>query len=69
MSYAQAVKWHRNHPKGTRQQVLMSTGSGFWPSRGWLKNCYWPYLDRCRREGTTPLDAQEYYRSQLGGGA
>jgi hypothetical protein len=67
MSYEQAIKWQRKHPKGTRQAVIMSTGSGFWPSGGWLKTCYFPYLEKCKRQGTKPMGAEKYYKSQFGG--
>jgi hypothetical protein len=67
MSYSQAMKWCLQHPKGTRQPVIMSTGSGFWPSRSWLDNSFWPYLTQCQRNGVNPLDAEAYYRSQLRG--
>ena len=68
MSYEQAMKWHRKHPKGTRQPVRMSARSGFWPSGSWLKNCCWLYVDQCQHEGAKPMGAEEYYKSQLGGG-
>jgi len=32
MSYQQEVKWEKKHRKGTHQHVIMSTGSGPWPS-------------------------------------
>lgn len=31
MSYQQAMKWAKKHPKGTRQPMIFSTGSGPWP--------------------------------------
>jgi hypothetical protein len=65
MSYAKAMKWNRKHPKGTRQPVLMHTDSGFTPAIAWLENDWWPYLDKCRAEGTTPIECEQYYKSQL----
>jgi hypothetical protein len=32
MSYQQAMKWQRKHPKGTRQPMLFHTGTGSWPA-------------------------------------
>jgi hypothetical protein len=69
MSYTQAMKWQRTHRKGTRQPVIMSTGSGFWPAYGWLKNDFWPYLERCKAAGIEPMECQAYYNAGLRGGA
>ncbi len=44
MSYAQAMKWGRTHHKGTHQPVIMSTGSGPWPS-GWSNPLVRPLLE------------------------
>lgn len=65
MSYQQAMKWARKHPKGTRQTLIMSTGSGFWPSHSFLVDDYWPYVERCKTEGKEPMGCEEYYRSKL----
>ena len=62
MSYEQAVKWGKKHPKGIKPGVIMSTNSGFWPSGAFLKEDYLPYLERCRAEGKPPLGCEEYYR-------
>ena len=66
-TYAQAMKWGRKHPKGTNQPVIMSTGSGFWPSGGFLKHDYWPYLERCKRSGTEPIGCEAFYKAMLHG--
>jgi hypothetical protein len=68
MSYAQAMKWQRTHRKGTRQPVLMSTGSGFWPAHSWLENTFCPYLKRCEAAGIEPMECQAYYNATLSGG-
>jgi hypothetical protein len=65
MSYSQAMKWNKKPPKGTRQPVIMSTGSGFWPSGAFLTEDYFPYLERCKKEGIEPMECEEYYNSQL----
>ncbi len=62
MSYAQAMKWSRKHPKGTRQPVLMSTGSGFWPAKAWLDHEYFPYRDACQTIGVEPIGCEAFYR-------
>ncbi len=67
MSYAKAMKWQRTHPKGTRQPCLFHTNSGFWPSGGFLREDYWPYLERCKQDGTEPMGCEEYYRAMLRG--
>jgi len=64
MSYKQAMKWQRKHPKGTRQPVLMSTNSGFWPSGAFLET-YFEYRKECETEGKKPLSCEEYYKSKL----
>lgn len=65
MSYNKMMKWNRKHPKGTRQPILMSTESGFWPSGAWLEHDWWPYLKRCEAEGIKPMECEAYYKSQL----
>ena len=66
MSYAQAMKWARKHPRGGKiQPVIMSTGSGFWPSRAFLEDDYFPYLEKCKTEGIEPMECEAYYRSKL----
>jgi hypothetical protein len=67
MSYSQSVKWSKRHPKGTRQPVLMHTGSGFWPSRAFLELDFWPYLERCKQLSVKPIDCKEYYDAQVKG--
>jgi hypothetical protein len=62
MSYEQAMKWAKMHRKGTRQPMIMSTGSGFWPAHSWLEHDYWPYVDKCRVKGIEPLKDEEYYK-------
>ena len=66
MSYAQAIKWSRKHPRGTRQKVIMSTGSGFWPSRDFLDEDYLPYLEKCRELGIQPKSAEDIYQEMIG---
>lgn len=67
MSYAQAMKWGRKHPKGTRQPVLMHTNSGFWPSRSYLES-YQEYRELCDSKSIEPMGCEEYYRATLRGG-
>ena len=66
MSYKQAIRWSRKHPKGTRQTVIMSTGSGFWPAGSWLENNYYPYLDACKTADVEPMKAEQFYYATLG---
>jgi len=63
MSYSQAMKWAKKHRKGTRQPIIMSAGSGFWPSGSFLEEDYWPYVERCKQEGKEPMECETYYRS------
>ena len=65
MSYQKAMKWHKKHPKGTKQPMLFSTGSGFWPSWSFLNDCFFPYLEQCKKEGIEPLECEAYYKLQL----
>ena len=67
MSYAQAVNWSKRHPKGHKTPVIMSTGSGFWPSGAFLREDYWPYLEQCKRDGVEPVSCEAYYRRQVKG--
>ena len=62
MSYQQAIRWSQKHPKGTRQTVIMHTGSGFWPAEAWLRENYWPYLDACAGLEVEPLACEAFYR-------
>lgn len=66
MSYAQAMRWARGHQKGTRQPLIMSTGSGFWPAGAWLEGSFWPYLAACKAAQVTPLDVETFYRKTTG---
>lgn len=68
MNYDQARRWQAKHPTGTRQPVLMSTGSGFWPSHAFLAGDFWPYLEACKAAGVEPLCVEAYYRARLRGG-
>jgi hypothetical protein len=64
LSYKQAVKWEKKHRKGTRQPMIMSTGSGFWPSGAFLEK-YWEYEGECKSKGEIPLSAEQYYDSTV----
>jgi len=66
MSYDQAVKWGRRHPKGTRQLMHFSTGSGFWPSQAWLEEDWTPYVDLCRECGVEPMSMEDWYNRGCG---
>jgi len=66
MSYKQAMYWAKKHPKGTKQVVIMSTGSGFWPSHSFLSEDYFPYIEQCKLDGIEPLECEAYYNSKLG---
>jgi len=63
MSYTQAINWNKKHIKGTRQPVLMSTGSGFWPSHSFMVEDYFPYREKCKQQGVEPMECQAYYHS------
>lgn len=65
MSYAQMRRWNRQHPKGTRQPIILSTGSGFWPSHAFMTEDYFPYVERCKAEGVEPMDCEHYYYKSL----
>jgi hypothetical protein len=52
MSYEQAMKWNRKHPKGTRQPIIMSTGTP------------WP-VSRCATCGELLRDCECPYQSQF----
>jgi hypothetical protein len=60
VNYKQAMKWSRKHPKGTKQPVIMSTNSGFWPSRGTIES-YQCYADACQKIDAQPLPIKEHY--------
>ena len=61
MSYEQAVKWQKKHRKQTLRNVIMSTGSGFWPSGAFLREDYGPYVEECNRQGKEPMSCEAYY--------
>lgn len=65
MSYHQAMKWGRKHPKGTHQDVICSAHGGFTPSIGFLNHDYWPYRNECARIGVKPIECEEYYRQMV----
>ncbi len=67
MSYAKMMKWQRTHRKGTRQPVLMSTGSGFWPSWSWTQNTHRPYIEACEALGVEPFAGEVFYRASCMG--
>ena len=66
MSYNQAVKHGRKHPKGHRTPVIMSTGSGFWPSGAFLEE-WEEYRVECSAQGTKPLGCEAYYNASMKG--
>jgi hypothetical protein len=68
MSYAQATKWQKKHPKGTKQPVLMHTGSGFWPAWSWIERDYLPYVAACEAVGVKPLEQEPYYKKRVRSG-
>jgi hypothetical protein len=59
------MRWQRSHRRGTRQPLIMSTGSGFWPAQAWLTQNYWPYVDACNAIGTEPLECEVFYRGTV----
>ena len=61
MSYSKMMRRSRNAKKYKIQPMLFSTGSGFWPSGAFLKNKYWPYLERCKKNGIEPLPCEKFY--------
>lgn len=68
MSYKQAMKWARKHPKGTKQDIIMSTGSGFWPSISWSENFHRPYIAACKEAFVEPVRGEVLYSKTLRGG-
>ena len=66
MSYKEAMRWNKKHPKGTHQTVIMSTGSGFWPAGAWLEGNYYPYLEACQAANVEPLKAEQFYYATIG---
>jgi hypothetical protein len=62
MSYSQTMKWGTKHRKGTRQPVIMSTGSGIWLSGAFIAQDYLPYTAECQKLGVRPIDAESLYR-------
>lgn len=64
MSYTKMMKWNKKRPKGTKQPIIMSTNSGFWPSGAfviqWVK-----YAEGMEAKGLPYLSSEEYYKSQL----
>ena len=68
MSYKQAMKWGRKHPKGTKQPVIMSTGSGFWPAQAWIQHDWWPYMEACKAAGVQPFTQESYYLAGMRNG-
>lgn len=67
MNYKQAMKWGRKHPKGTRQPMLFSTHSGFWPSGSWIEGVMIPYVAACGKIGEEPMEAKALYTSCMRG--
>ena len=65
MSYAQHVRHARNHRKDRKAQpVIMSTGSGFWPSGAFLER--WnEHVAECKARGEQPMGCEDYYNSAL----
>lgn len=61
MSYKQAMRWAKKHPRGTRQPVLMHTGSGFWPAWSWTVGMLQPYIAACAAIGVEPVNGKEFY--------
>jgi hypothetical protein len=64
MSYTKAMKWNKKHPKGTKQNNIMHTDSGFWPSLAFIEE-YEEYEEECKKNNVTPLLMREYYKSKL----
>jgi len=62
MSYNKMMKRTRNAKRYKPQPMLFSTGSGFWPSGAFLKNQYWPYLEKCKKIGVEPLSCEKFYK-------
>ena len=67
MSYEQAMRWARMHPTGTKQPMVFSTGSGFWPSASWLSEAWNPYVEACKQLGVEPFAMQVLYEFSLRG--
>ncbi len=67
MSYEKAMKWAKKHPKGTHQDIIMSTRSGFWPSRAWLEQDWRPYVAACEAIEIEPMEQERFYHACLRG--
>lgn len=63
MSYEKMMKWNKKHRKGTRQNVIMHTGSGFWPSAMFLDK-YFKYREECEDAGIEPVGDEFYYNNR-----
>ena len=69
MSYQQAMKWHKKHPKGVRNNYMgFACSSSFWPSRGYLEKDYDPYVKACQEAGIKPWTCEKHYRASCRGG-
>lgn len=55
------MKWNKKRPKGTRQPMLMHTGSGFWPSSSFLDK-YFKYREAAEVMNLIPVECEQYYR-------
>jgi hypothetical protein len=64
MSYNKMMKWNKKHRKGTKQPIIMSTGSGFWPSGAFIEE-WIEYTKVQKTRGMTFLSCEEYYKAQL----
>ena len=62
MSYAQTMRWGSKHRKGTRQPLIMSTGSGLWLSGAFVQQEYTPYAEACQAIGVTPVSSGRFYQ-------
>lgn len=65
MSYEKMIRWNKKRPKGTKQPIIFSTNSGFWPSGSFIEK-WAEYVAECKKKGIVYLDCESYYRSQLG---
>lgn len=59
------MKWNKTHRKGTKQNCIMHTDSGFWPSSSYL-NKYFKYREECEAVNIEPATCEEYYYNCMG---
>lgn len=68
MSYAQAMRWQKKHPRGGKPQYMgFSAGSGFWPSVSFTTEKLIPYMQACESIGVKPIKGEAFYNLTMRG--